>query len=114
MKRTFVYTSWMQQCLQEFSDPETKAREIENAILEQPEIGAIVTGTGGVRKFRLADEGRSKGKRGGIRVFFLDLPHIEITHLIFVLRKGEAEDLLADEKKAIKELVLKLKKESMP
>lgn len=114
MRRTFVYTSMMQQLLKEFSDPEAKAREIENTILDNPEVGDIVAGTGGVRKFRAADESRGKGKRGGIRVFFLDLPHVQTTHMIFLLKKGEAADLAADEKKVIRELVLKLKKESMP
>ena len=114
MKRVFVYTSLIQRRLVELNDSEESARAIENAILNNPEVGDIVPGTGGVRKFRLGDESRSKGKRGGIRVLFLDLPHVEKTHLLFLLRKGDAGDLTPDEKKVIRELVAILKKESKP
>jgi hypothetical protein len=104
----------IQKRLEDFTDPEEKARQIENEILDNPEVGDMVSGTGGVRKFRLADEGRGKGKRGGIRVFYLDLPHVEKAHLLFLLRKGEAEDLTTSEKKIIRDLVVTLKKESRP
>ena len=114
MKRVFVDTPLIQARLAEFADPEGKSREIENAILNNPEIGAVVPGTGGVRKFRMADESRGKGKRGGIRVLFLDLPHVGKTHLLFLLKKGESEDIATDEKKRIRDLVATLKKESKP
>ena len=114
MKRVFIYAPLIQQRLAEFSTSETMAHEIENAILANPEVGDIVPGTGGVRKFRLADESRGKGKRGGIRVFYLDLPHVAKTHLLFLLTKGEANDVTADEKKLIRDLVVILKKESKP
>lgn len=114
MKRVFVYAPLIRSRLAEFNDFDEKAREIENVILNNPEVGDIVPGTGGVRKFRMADESRGKGKRGGIRVLFLDLPHVEKTHLLFLLKKGESEDISADEKKMIRELVTTLKKESKP
>ncbi|MFZ4403253.1 MAG: type II toxin-antitoxin system RelE/ParE family toxin [Pseudobdellovibrionaceae bacterium] len=109
-----MYTPLMQSRLSEFSDSDAKARQIENDILNNSEVGDIVSGTGGVRKFRMADESRGKGKRGGIRVLFLDLPHVQKTHLLFLLKKGESEDITADEKKAIRDLVVILKKESKP
>jgi len=112
MKRVFVYAPLIKKRLEGFIDPEEKAREIENEILGNLETGDIVPGTGGVRKFRLPDERRSKGKRSGIRVFYLDLPHVEKTHLIFLLRKGESQDLTSLEKKVIRDLVVTLKKES--
>lgn len=93
---------------------EAVALQIENAILANPDLGDVVQGTGGVRKFRLADESRGKGKRGGVRVLYLDLPHAGKTHLLFLLKKGEADDVTADEKKMIRELVTILKKESRP
>ncbi len=114
MRRAFVYAPLIQRRLAEFDDGEAKSRQIENEILSNPEVGDVVQGTGGVRKFRLADESRSKGKRGGIRVLYLDLPHIEKTHLLFLLKKGEAQDITADEKKFIRELVITLKRESKP
>jgi hypothetical protein len=114
VRRVFVYSPLIQRRLAEFGDAEAKAREIENVILDSPDVGDIVPGTGGVRKLRLVDESRGKGKRGGIRVLFLDLPHVAKTHLLFLLQKGEVEDITPDEKKAIRDLVVILKKESKP
>jgi hypothetical protein len=112
VKRVFVYSFLIQRQLAELSDSESKAREIENAILNNPDIGDLVSGTGGVKKFRLADESRGKGKRGGMRVFYLDLPHLKRVHLLFLLMKGEASDITPNEKKIIRDLVFVLKKEN--
>ncbi|OFZ17715.1 MAG: hypothetical protein A2Z20_01660 [Bdellovibrionales bacterium RBG_16_40_8] len=114
MRRIFIYSPLILKRLAEFAEPEDKARQIENELLNNPESGDVVPATGGVRKFRLPDEGRGKGKRGGIRVFFLDLPHVEKIHLLYLLRKGESTDLAADEKKLLRDLVLILKRESKP
>jgi len=35
-----------------------------------PEAGALIPGTGGLRKLRFADGRRGKGKRGGLRVIY--------------------------------------------
>ena len=114
MRRLFIYSSLILRRLAEFDEPDKKARQIENELLHNPEAGDIVPGTGGVRKVRLPDEGRSKGKRGGIRVLFLDLPHVAKTHILYLLHKGDAPDLTTEEKKVIKDLVLILKEESKP
>ncbi len=45
-------------------DRERLLREIENLILANPKVGDVITGTGGVRKMRIADSFRGKGKRG--------------------------------------------------
>ncbi len=112
MDRIFVYSPLIEEVLAEFANRDELAKQIEDEILKNPEAGDIVQGTGGIRKMRLADPGRSKGKRGGLRVFFLDLPDKERTHLIYLLRKGEADDISPDEKQTLKELVARIKKES--
>jgi hypothetical protein len=86
-------------------------RSIEDALLENPEAGATVAGTGGVRKLRAADPSRKKGKRGGLRVLYLDLPGRERCYLLYLYGKDEAEDLTASEKKVLKELVTQIKGE---
>jgi hypothetical protein len=42
-------------------------RQIECDLLEHPERGRIVKGLGGIRKGRVANPARRKGKRGGFR-----------------------------------------------
>lgn len=114
MKRIFVYSPLILKRLAEVEAPDEKARQIENEILKNPEAGDIVSATGGVRKFRLPDAETGKGKRGGIRILFLDLPHVAKTHLLFLVHKNEASDISATEKKMIRDLVLILKLESKP
>ena len=84
---------------------------IEHTILENPKAGDVIQGTGGVRKLRIEDASRGKGKRGGFRVLFLDLPKSERTHLLVLYDKNQAADLSAAGKKVIKELVEEIKGE---
>jgi len=84
---------------------------IENELLENPIAGDMVQGTGGVRKLRVSDPLRGKGKRGGHRLLYLDLPGLEKTILIYLYGKDEAEDLSPEQKKLIKYLVKIIKDE---
>ena len=43
-------------------------RELQSALIENPEAGDVVPGSGGVRKLRWRAPGR--GKRGGYRVIY--------------------------------------------
>lgn len=71
-----------------------------------------MAGTGGIRKLRIADPSRKKGKRGGLRILYLDLPDCKKTYLLYAYGKDEAEDISPAEKKIIKDLVNQLKKEN--
>jgi mRNA-degrading endonuclease RelE of RelBE toxin-antitoxin system len=85
---------------------------IEEEILKNPEVGAIVAGTGGVRKLRLEDPDKQKGKRGGFRILYLDLPDCEETFLITFYGKDEADDISPNGKKIIAQLVAAIKAEN--
>lgn len=43
-------------------------RELQNALLERPQLGDLISGSGGIRKLRWAVSGR--GKRGGARILY--------------------------------------------
>lgn len=85
---------------------------IQKKILENPEVGDVVQGTGGLRKFRLMDPTKKFGARGGLRVLYLDLPHVERAHLIYVYEKREKEDLTSAERAAFREVVNQIKREA--
>jgi hypothetical protein len=77
--------------------------EINNlivAISAEPQIGDLMVGTGGARKFRMA--GRGKGKRGGYRVitYFAgdDIP----VFLISVFAKGDRDNLSKAERNELR------------
>ncbi len=43
-------------------------RELQNALLERPQLGDLISGSGGIRKLRWALPGR--GRRGGVRILY--------------------------------------------
>ncbi len=43
-------------------------RLLQLELMEDPTAGAVIEGTGGLRKLRQADPRRGKGKRGGLRI----------------------------------------------
>lgn len=110
MKRVFIQTSIFSRRLSE-RKLEAVLEVIEEEILDNPLAGDVVSGSGGVRKMRVGDPRRGKGKRGGLRVLFLDLPHRGVTYLLYLYGKDEAEDISAAQKKQIAALVRIIKGE---
>lgn len=108
MKRTFFQTNIFSRKI-DSRGGDYLLRRIEEEIMKNPETGAIVAGTGGVRKLRIEDLERSKGKRGGYRVLYLDLPDCEETFLITFYGKDEADNLSAEGKRLISKIVANIK-----
>lgn len=106
MKRTFVEAKDFRKQIDNLGD-KGLLLVIQNAILNAPEIGALVKETGGIRKFRVGTKG--KGKSGGIRVFYLDVPAKETCYLLFILEKSEAENISAEGKAMFRKLAQQLK-----
>jgi hypothetical protein len=111
MRRTFFQTHLFSKKLTTRGGDALLMR-VEDEILKNPEAGAIVAGTGGVRKLRIEDLERKKGKRGGFRVLYLDLPDCQETYLITFYGKDEADDLSAEGKKLISQIVAAIKAEN--
>ncbi|MBN9364821.1 MAG: addiction module toxin RelE [Devosia sp. 66-14] len=74
--------------------------EVVNAISRNPEIGDLMEGTGGFRKFRFAKPGM--GKRGGFRVVSYYYDEELPVFLITVFGKNEKDNLSKDERNALK------------
>ena len=97
---SFVETRLFTRLVQEYlSDDEYSA--LQQALLADPELGAIVPGTGGVRKVRWGVSGR--GKRGGIRViYFLRTKQGQIW-MLTLYPKNVAENIPAHVLRKIKD-----------
>jgi hypothetical protein len=80
-------------------------RALQNALLENPEAGDVIEGTGGLRKLRQADPRRGKGKRGGLRVIYYWWDGRRQFWLFTLYDKDEMDDLSAKEKKALKDML---------
>lgn len=87
-------------------------RAIENEIMRDPSAGAVIPGTGGFRKLRVADPRRGKGKRGGYRVIYFDIPRNNRTYLLLLYDKDEQGDLSAEQKKALRAISAQLQMEN--
>jgi mRNA-degrading endonuclease RelE of RelBE toxin-antitoxin system len=80
-------------------------RALQNALLENPEAGDVIEGTGGLRKVRHADPRRGKGKRSGLRVIYYWWDSRRQIWLFTLYDKDELDDLSAKEKKALKDML---------
>ena len=85
-------------------------REIQSDLLGNPEKGWVVKGLAGIRKARMANPTRGKGKRGGYRYMHLYLEHRDHTHLLFLLDKNEQEDLSDEQRKTLRQMIAELKR----
>jgi hypothetical protein len=83
--------------------------EIQKDLLANPNRGVMPPSLCGLRKGRMANPRRGKGKRGGFRYLYLYLQEQHHIHLLFLLDKDEQEDLNAQQRKEIRALVRVLK-----
>ena len=90
----------------ELSDDDLKRLQAE--LLNDPKIGDVMQGTGGVRKMRFSLENR--GKSGSARVIYIDFAVYEKIYLITAYTKAEKENLTKEQRNAIKHMVEQLKK----
>ena len=76
-------------------------------LIEHPDAGDVIPGSGGVRKLRWAAKG--KGKRGGARIIYLYVVVAGRVYLIRCYAKNVKADLSADEKKELRQIAAHLK-----
>ncbi len=77
-------------------------RGLQAKLAANPDLGDLMPGTGGFRKLRWADARRGKGRRGGLRVIYYYFKSDHQIWLMTLYDKGEASDLTAAEKKALR------------
>lgn len=95
---TSIFTRQVQEAL---SDEEY--RELQTALVNRPNAGVVIVGSGGLRKFRWAMKG--KGKRGGSRVIYYWAATSEQLLMLLIYSKSEREDLTREQLKILKKIV---------
>ncbi len=80
-------------------------RTLQTALLLRPEQGALIPGTGGLRKIRWGGKGR--GKRGGYRIIYYWAANTETFYMLYLYPKNEQEDLTPTQAKLLSRLVRK-------
>ena len=87
-------------------------RSLQLELLQEPELGDLDPGTGGLRKVRMTAVARGKGKRSGARVHYLFLPDVSRIYLMFVYAKDEMATLTKAQKKQLRAVVQAIKTEA--
>jgi len=79
--------------------------ELQEFLMEQPDAGDPIQGTGGLRKLRWSSENKGKGKRGGVRVIYYWKVAEDQIYFFTLYAKNEMTDLSDDEKNALKKML---------
>ena len=78
-------------------------RHLQNHLVNRPDSGKLMPGSGGLRKLRWATGGH--GKRGGIRVIYYWFVSQETILLLFAYPKSEQDNLTRDQLKQLKKII---------
>lgn len=97
---SFIETPLFTKLVQEYLSEEEYAR-LQTHLIEQPEAGPPIRGTGGVRKLRWAAPGR--GKRGGYRVIYILRRPKGVIWMLTMYPKNVADTIPAHVLKKIRE-----------
>jgi len=109
MTREFIILPEFEKCWRQSGLDDEDLRELENSLCLNPTSGDVIPGTGGLRKLRW--HLRDKGKRGGVRTFYVDFAYYEKIYLISAFSKNVKTNLSENEKKEIKILIKALEDE---
>lgn len=108
MERTFIRLPSFEKAWKALGLGEDEYAGLEEMLLLNPKAGAVIEGSGGVRKVRFALPG--KGKSGSVRVIYVDIMVDETIYMIYAYPKSAKEDLSKAEVAEFKKLVDYLKK----
>ena len=109
MTREFVFTKPFLNCWKAMGLCDDDLKNLEEILIANPHMGAVIQDTGGAIKLRIQLDGT--GKSGGSRVIYLDVFEKEKLYLLFAYPKNVQENLTAEQKVSIKKLVDAIKKE---
>ena len=85
---------------------ESDLQSIEQRLIDDPEAGAVIAGTGGLRKMRVALAGA--GRRGGARLIYYRRAAIGRIYLVTVYAKAEKDNLTSAERNAFQRMTARL------
>lgn len=78
-------------------------RHLQIALLLRPAQGAVISGSGGLRKLRWAKAG--SGQRGGLRIIYYWTPTARVVYMLYAYAKNEQGDLTPTQTRTLGRLV---------
>lgn len=103
MTRTFVELPLFRSRWESLGLSDKDLLRLQKELLEDPKVGVVMQGTGGVRKMRFAFE--HKGKSSGARVIYVDFEVYEKIYLLTAYTKNEKDNLSKEERNELKGLI---------
>ena len=85
--------------------------ELQKVLLERPDAGRVIQGTGGLRKLRFAPASMGTGKRGALRVCYVYYPAYSVVLLVAAYAKSAQDDLSEAEKRAFRQVIRTIEQE---
>jgi hypothetical protein len=82
---------------------EDEYREFQRALVQRPDLGKLIKGSGGLRKVRWGAE--SQGKRGGVRVIYFWAVKQEQLLLLLAYPKNERDDLSPEQLERLRSII---------
>ena len=82
--------------------PDDEFRAFQEILINDPEAGDTISGTGGFRKIRWSRPGT--GKRGGVRVIYYNVTIKGRIYLALIYPKSEQDELSQEQKKMLRQV----------
>lgn len=103
MTRIFVELPIFQRKWKELGLTDNDLRRLQEELVADPKVGAVMRDTGGIRKMRFAFE--HQGKSGSIRVIYVDFEVHEKIFLITAYPKNEKDNLTKAERNELRQMI---------
>ncbi|RLW57424.1 MAG: hypothetical protein B6D75_17715 [gamma proteobacterium symbiont of Stewartia floridana] len=95
---TSVFTKLIKELLED-----DEYRELQEALVNRPDLGDLIRGTGGIRKVRWNLKGT--GKSGGVRVIYYWVVDDHHIRMLYVYPKGKQANLTKEQVAQLKAIV---------
>jgi len=83
--------------------PDDQYAELQRVLVDDPNAGDLIPGSGGLRKMRWAAQGR--GKRSGLRVIYYYLVSRDQFYMLLIYGKNEQDDLSPEQLRTLRRAV---------
>lgn len=110
--KQFIETSVFTEQWNKLKLPDNNLRLLQSTLIQDPEYGDKVEGTGGARKIRVALR-KGEGKRGGARIIYVTYINCDDIYLLTIYSKKEKSDLSPSEKANISKIVKEIRDEEV-
>lgn len=78
-------------------------RDLQLALVERPDMGDLIPGSGGLRKIRWKRD--CLGKRGGVRIIYYWVINDQHIRMLYVYPKNKQENLTAEQLAVLRKIV---------